>query len=716
MAEHDDPFLVSLYDRRHGTPVQEKFRRLRPIPVGVVFIERPGMSDDDVRRHFRAMKQLGFTCLKGIMLCPGRDLRAVMHLALDEGLIPWWYDEGGWEAITDSLLKRLGIPADTPPEKVRSDPRMLAHQEKVLRARADAEAGGRPRRKAKRPKGLDIETGRNMTLEPQSVPAFVAWLKKTYGTPERLADAWNFHHAGLPRPAGAWKTWAEVRRALPAVVGTRDYRRLRDVIRFKADAFNAGIRARAEKARRADPDAPFRAGGEMGLFLPFGARATDMEGIADVMADHGSFYPSIHLCWHFEEVNFEIARPVYMQASLVQDWFKGGWSAAWESTGGPQQLSGAKGMAPGAAAHTPGFTVDGGVMTQLMLSYLAAGFKGFGFWCWSARTAGVEVGEYALTDRELEPTARAVEAGRIGRAARRLRDELWQAHKEPLVGVFQDFENDVAWAAMSVHNRDKFKYVPMQARVGAARALINASVPWEHVTGADLRAGLAARYRVLYLPAVIALESDLMEVLSKYVEGGGRLVLDMPGALLDEYGRLLSTAPGTVFEKTFGATIRDLQYSSNVPRALLGRRLEGFVVDLGLTGAKAVAAYDGGGPAVTEHRFGRGTAAILGYEASLGCFRPGDAEAEARLLGWALGPYESPYACRGAIAYRLAAPAADHYFLINDGPAAEATLDTRAYRYARAADAVSGEPLPLGRPIPLPAHSGRWVRCEKEST
>jgi beta-galactosidase len=673
------------------------------------------MTDEDVRRHLRRIKELGFTCLKGIMLCPGRDLRAFLHMALDEGLIPWWYDEGGWEAMTDDLLARLGIPADTPPEKVRSDPRMLAHQEKVLRARADAEAGARGRRKAQRRKGLDLESGRNMTLAAASVPAFVAWLRQTYGTLDRLADAWNFGHAGLPRPARAWASWRDVEADLPEAIGTRDYRRLRDVIRFKADTFNAGIRGRAERARREDPHAPFRAGGEMGLFLPFAARATDMEGIADVMAEHGSFYPSIHLCWHFEEVDFEIARPVYMQASLVQDWFKGGWSAAWESTGGPQQLSGAKGMAPGAAGRTAGFTVDGGVMTQLMLSYLAAGFKGFGFWCWSARTAGVEVGEYALTDRELEPTGRAVEAGRIGRAARRLRDELWLARKEPLVGLYQDFENDAAWAAMSVHNRDKFKYVPMQARVGAARALINANVPWEHVTGADLRAGLAGRYRVIYLPAVIGLESDLLDILSKYVEGGGRLVLDMPGALLDEFGRLLATGPGTRFERTFGATIRDLQYSSNVRRALGGRRLEGFVVDLALTGAAAVAAYEAGGPAVTEHRFGKGTAVILGYEASLLCFRPGDAEAEARLVRWALGPHESPYACRGAIAYRLAAPAADHYFLINDGPAAEATLQTRAYRYARAADAVSGETLALGRPIALAAYSGRWVRCEKGS-
>ena len=185
MPSNTDPFLTGRYDRLHRTPMQEKFRRIAPMPVGVVFVEWPGMTDEAIRSHFRKMKELGFTCLKGIHLCPGTDLRQVMHAALDEGLIPWWYG----------------------------------------------------------------------------------------------------------------------------------------------------------------------AGGEMGLFLPFAARATDMEGIAETMAPLGSFYPSIHPAWHFEEVDFEIPRPVYMQASLAQDWFKGGWAATWESTGGPQQLSGGKGWTPEAAVR-----------------------------------------------------------------------------------------------------------------------------------------------------------------------------------------------------------------------------------------------------------------------------------------------------------------------------------------------------------------------------
>ncbi|MDQ2945075.1 MAG: hypothetical protein M3Y27_03900 [Acidobacteriota bacterium] len=37
----------------------------------------------------------------------------------------------------------------------------------------------------------------------------------------------------------------------------------------------------------------------------------------------GSFYPSIHFAWHFGEVNYEVARTIYMQSSLSADLFKG---------------------------------------------------------------------------------------------------------------------------------------------------------------------------------------------------------------------------------------------------------------------------------------------------------------------------------------------------------------------------------------------------------
>jgi len=715
-----DEFLTGLCDALRDTPAQRKFRRLRPMPVGCVLIQSPDMGWDDLRAHLRLMKQLGFTCLKQFLLLPGWDERRFMHMALDEGIIPWWYDDAGWEDISDALLDRLGIPRDTPIEALRMHPAWLAHQERVLRARIDRPAQPplpnerEPARTAARwtfSVAHELSTT-DARIDPRAVPEFITWLQRKYGSLDALKDAWNAGHADLS--GHDWQTWEQAIASVLPAGDDRDYNRYKDVIRFKSEVFLRQVRERVDAHLARDPHEPTRAGGEMSLFLPLAGRGIDIEGIADLMAGRGSLYPSTHLAWHFDKVNYEVTRPAYLYASLAADVFKGGWSATWESTGGPQQISGDKGWSDFARAHLPAFTVDAGVMTQLMLTWLAAGYRGFGLWCWSARSAGREAGEYSLLDRNNRPGPRAIRAGQIGQAARRLRDELWQARKEPLVGVLFDQENDIQWAVMADSGRDLFVDMPVLARVGAGRALINANVSWEHVTANDLRRGLAARYKVIYLPAMLTLSSDVFEILAGYVERGGRLVMDMPSAWFDERARKIPTGPGSLFERLFGCALDDFQYASNVPRAIGGQPLAGFVCDLTATTAQVLERYDNGGPAICENALGRGVAVLIGCEAALSCARPGNAPLESLLIRHALGSYRPPYHCAGAIVYRLAAPAADHFFLINDGPAQAVYLQAGPHRYRAISDAVAQTALEPGAPISLEAHSARWLRFEKE--
>lgn len=694
--------------RLNDTPMQRKLRHIAPIPVGVVFIQRPDMTDDDIRGHFRTMKKLGFTCLKQVCACPGTSKAHLMHVALEEGIIPWWYADGGWEAITDELLRTLGIPLDTPIEELRTNQKLIDYQTRALHERIDREV-----RQGGGTEG-DKEFWRTFAFDPglaeEQVTGFVAWLEREYSSPAALMRAWNMDQSMIQRPAQPWESWDDVRREVYSLLGIKEYRRRRDIMRFKADLYIDQVRRRMQRSLEREPEAPVRAGGEMGLFLPFASRSTDMEGIAQLMADGGSFYPSIHLAWHFEESDFSVVPEVYMQAAIAADWFKGGWSASWESTGGVQQLSGGKGMIAEARDRVAGFTVDDGVITQLMLSYLAGGFKGFGLWCWNSRAAGWEAGEYALLDRNDQPTPRAVAAGRIGRAAVRLRDELWRARKEPLVGVYTDFDSDAMWAAISLNGRDMYRYFGVRARIGASRALCNANVPWEHVTGRNLRAGLAQRYPVIYLPAIISLSTGLLEILEEYVRTGGRLVMDLPSLWYDQYGRLLDTGKGSLFEKLFGCVFHDSQYSSNVPRSLDGVRLEGFVCDMSATNARVIAAYDNGQPAITHHAHGEGVAVIIGYDASLASFRHPSSGWEERLVSGVLGELTAPYRCEGVLAFRLVAPEADHYFLVNNGPACTASLSTDRTTYHAVEDAVTGEMVDSLERIEVAGHSGRWLR------
>ena len=188
--------------------------------------------------------------------------------------------------------------------------------------------------------------------------SFAGSARTTSPRPKSPTPGTSTRSASTDRP---FQTWSDVEEGVSRTASQPnslrgqggEYGRVRDVLRYKSDYHTRQILASAQAARRANPNAPTRTGGEMGLFLPFAYRATKMEDLAQTQTETGSFYPSIHFAWHFGEVNYEVALPIYMQVSFAADLFKGGWTGAWESTGGPQQLTGAKGWDTSRAPPRP---------------------------------------------------------------------------------------------------------------------------------------------------------------------------------------------------------------------------------------------------------------------------------------------------------------------------------------------------------------------------
>ncbi|NDP22049.1 MAG: hypothetical protein GZ091_13340 [Paludibacter sp.] len=711
-AQQNDEFLTKLYDQLHDSPMQQKFKQIAPMPFGVVFLPWAGCTEQDMRHHFRMMKELGFTNLKQSKATPEWSLKEIHTIALEEGIIPFWYGEGGWEMITPELLKKLGIPKNTPIESIRKNPKMLQYQNNILLKQIDTFENVHSNYNKK----IYFKEA-DAYLRADDILPFKQWVRNHYKTLDELKNAWNQLEVGICE--NPYITWDDFEKdnflsKIPGVQdivpsGGREYGRVKDILRFKADM---NIEYLRQTVVPNSPEQPVRAGGEMGLFLPFASRGTDMEGIAEIMKDKGSFYPSIHLAWHFGEANYEVTRCIYMQSSIATDWFKGGWAATWESTGGPQQFSGGKGWDRNEQESTPGFTVNAGTMTQLLLSYLAGGFKGVGLWSWNYRRAGWESGEYALLNRQNEPSDRAIRAGKIAQTANKYRDELWQAHKEPMVGVFVNWDNEAIWAAVAGPGRTHFKEYPIQARIGISRALIDANVPWEHVTPSDLKAGLGARYKVIYLPAQVAINKDLFPLFEKYVKQGGRLVIDAPGGWWDEHGKVLNTGIGSDFEKIFGASISDFQYSSNVPRKLDNHLFSGFILELKTTTAKVIERFQTGEPAVVENKYGNGTAVIIATDASFSMKLSGNEFVEKWCVKHVVKDLVLPYSCQNAIVYRIASPKADHYFFINDVEAKVVSLGFANYKYKQIIDPMSGNIINPST-ISLEAYSGRWIRCEK---
>jgi beta-galactosidase len=704
--QHD--YLVDRYDQLHHSPKQEVYKKIHPMPAGVVYIQWPGEGEKEMREHFRLMKKLGFNSLKQIMTVPGWELEDVQLIALDEGIVPWWYGDGGWEPVTEELLKELKIPVDAEIKTIREHPKMIKYQkqvmkDRILRAKAYKEEHG------ELPNGAqtahDPTVGRRgLDLTEEGKKLFVGWAREHYATIENLNQSWTLYHHGTGTP---FESWEDFNANWETKASHRNYKSKMDIFQFKAEHGVENIREVAQAFADYDSNVPFRGGGEMSLFLPAAYMGTDMERIADVVKDYGSFYPSTHLSWHFNASKNEVVRPFYIQASMMNDFYKGGWTGGWESTGGPQQFDGEKD-----ASELNSYYVDGGTVLQLFMSQMAAGFKGFGIWCWSIRSAGKEGGEYSLLDRNNQPTDRAVRLGMMGKAMQKYRDEIWESRKEPMVGVLLDWNNDAAWGAMSVRGRDSFRMFPIESRIGVSRALMNANVPFEFVTPDDLRNGLAKRYRVIYLPAIISLQNDVLDILEQYTADGGRVVLDLPGGKFDENTVITNTGKGSTFARLFGATLDNFQFSgSNKTISLKERDWTGFVVDMTPLDAGTLDYYSTGKPAIIENKYGKGSSALIGLDISHQCFLPGNALAEQILVEHTMGTMDSPYTCEGALVYRLAGDKADHYFFINDG-AAQNVVFRSAYKYKKAEDAISGEAIDL-HDIALRADDARWIRMEK---
>ncbi len=721
LSAQQDPFLHRLYDSLHTSPVQKKFKHMAPMPAGVVYIQHPGDGQKEMREHFRNMKRLGFNALKQIMVAPGWTEYDIAKIALEEGIIPWWYGEGGYEEITPQLLEKLRLPATMGMEEAIVHPVMVQHQKNVMASRIEALAAaqGQPNRQALRGGSVayEPEVGRRgLDLTDKGVELFLNWLKERYKTVEALNHAWNLQHTGLSlgerRKFSSWDDVAANWKQLPI----REYNHVKDVIRFKVHYDHQRIRERATALQQFDRNIPYRAGGEVSLFHPFAWLNIDMEGVANALTPFGSFYPSMHFSWHYDLTKGEITRSMYMQAALMNDLFKGGWTGGWESTGGPQQLDGEK-----EADYGNSYFVDEGEVMQLFLSQLAAGFRGFGVWCWNPRSAGKEGGEYSLLDRNGQLTPRAIRLGQMANAMQKYRFELWNAHKEPTVGILYDWENEATWAAMSIPGRENFRLQPVMARIGVTRTLMDANVPFEYVTPTDLLKGLSGRYKVIYLPAQLSVRSDLLPLLHDFVRAGGQLVMDLPGAWYDQNTVLMPTGKGSAFASLFGASIDDFQYAGTNRSVKLGTdTLKGFVMNATPLGATVRARYDNGKPAVLEHALGKGTAVLLGFQASLNSFGTGNAfgkttegrKADRMLLQYALSTIPRNFSCNGALTYRLAGEKADHYILINDGPAKTVRLETPGYSYRQVIDAITGEKVNPAS-INLKEYDGRWLRLEK---
>jgi beta-galactosidase len=247
-----DEFYHDLYNSMHDSPMQQKFRKIAPVPYGVVFLPWAGMTEAEMRKHFRMMKELGFTNLKQTMGTEEWPRDEVLRIALEEGIIPFWYGQGGWEDITPELLRKIGLREDMTIQEARKHPKMIEYQNTILAKHLSTWRDPIPgeedfQRYAHKP---------DMYLRQSDLPFFKKWVRKKYKTVDELSSAWNLAEVGIP--GEPYQSWSEFEQD-PIVnyfpdkeyviipKHGREYGKVRDILRFKADMYLENVKFYKQK-------------------------------------------------------------------------------------------------------------------------------------------------------------------------------------------------------------------------------------------------------------------------------------------------------------------------------------------------------------------------------------------------------------------------------------------------------------------------------------
>jgi beta-galactosidase len=547
--------------------------------------------------------------------------------------------------------------------------------------------------------------GTSLDLTSADAEGFAAWLRKQYASVDELELAWNVYAGGARLVSSFEEAW----RAAAPIGGEDD---INGVNRAKRSygAVRDAIRYRTEKAmeipiefirgvRELDPNHDFLVGSHQ-LFLNQAYLGWDIREWGQLAPLFGT---SIHLSWHFEPVDGEVALPVYLQARYTRDVNPWGITSAYETTGGPVQHSGGYGN------H-----MDRGLMRQLIMSYIAAGNDAIAFWTWNGRPGGWEAGEYGLVGLSGKLTEWGAEAGRLATSLLEYADELQEpdtveqtashgepAYRdvvgEPVAGVLLSWDSQ-AIQTMEPERHDLrpglselssgTKIETSRAWIGASRALAENQIPFRYFHAEQPELLDPDRVPVLIASLVRAIGDRELDTLTEYVRAGGTLIADCTFAYYDQWGRVRVPGEESPQAGLFGAWIEAVHDNRTGDMSFREERVPRYYGTLEITGAHVIAVFGNEAPAATIHPHGEGVAILTAFELgepsirsadnAFACFLSERVRVILAAQWWATVP----------TTYRRRTQSADHYYIINEGPATDCVIRATDRSYTSAAEIV----------------------------
>lgn len=448
---------------------------------------------------------------------------------------------------------------------------------------------------------------------PYSQARFRDWLKQKYGSLEALNAAWY-------RNFSRWEQVPPPRSS--TILSYTDYLDWREFIPVK---LAGDLRTRVEAIRSAGGTHPVTSHAAVpGIFTS----PTYGYGSPDdfLMAQNADFFGTSIYPKHAASVR---PWPVPMLSagldftrSSGRAFGKGFWIGELQAG---QGVTGMRIQEPVAARDTE----------YWLWKVLSYGARNIAIYAWYPMSSGYESGGYGLIELDGTITDRARTGGRVAQVMQKHAAELSAARPAPaqVAILYNKLSAMVGGAQPSLSrlgnaNRDSM--------MGLHRVFFEANIPVDFVSPAEVTGNKLAQYKVLFLPFPVMLSREVADGVKRYIESGGTAVAEARLAWNDERGLAAETIPGFGLDKVFGArekVMRPVERAQVLPDAawlppsgvsvnnlpvtntVAG---EGFEEDLEpLPGAKVLARFANGAPAIVSNAPGKGRAVLIGSFAAL---------------------------------------------------------------------------------------------------
>jgi len=329
----------------------------------------------------------------------------------------------------------------------------------------------------------------------RTIAEFQRWLEHRYGSIDRLNEAWvrrypNWKVINAPHDRGTYLDWVDWRR-------------------FIVDRSTDEMRFRAENVRAVDSHHILESHGpHQPPIEDMAILGTNAWRLAEVVDTWGlSLFPRLFdLPGYAGAAKFEITRS------------NAGGKDFWMT-----ELQGGHG--------NEGLLWRGPKMRAQDIRFwnwlaVAAGAKGIIYWTYLAEATGTEATGFGLVARDGSPTERVREAAEDNRLIQAHWDIIQDFRPKPEVAILFDQDNALLTFAMSADEN-----ASTESFSGYYKALWNSDLWADFIEPSSLG---EAKYKVIIVPWHLIGKKGTCEMLQRFVETGGTLILETAFGLFDE--------------------------------------------------------------------------------------------------------------------------------------------------------------------------------------